>query len=672
MVKIIPLSDPPFGPAGKIEPSKKTEQTLRNYLLIDSGGEPSLDTLIRLQEEINRHCSRELLRAFTELAYVEALRREKSEPKLAAEIYIAAALQSYRYLFDSTLSEPQNTYDADFRKMARCYNASVERLLRIMQKQEERSVLIPGRQIVLQSEDRTWTMQTQIASGRWRPEEIGNVRFASDCKLLGLKNHYGQEGLGVPVIVTRTRSDRPEEKYYPSELTFPMTLFLRPNPRGASPKQEGQYSATNGSGQRTSEAVRNIGSGASPKQEGQYSATNGSGQRTSEAVRNIGSGASPKQEGQYSANEPQAILEFHDPLTSPTIQIGRESTPLEYDFSTALAFNCNDPKVHLLGTIGLTDPGAFLEPLPQNQGHTLKGLYMIQPYDPNKIPVVMIHGLWSSPMTWLEMVNTLQTDPFIRNNCQFWFYIYPTGLPWWGSAVMLRMDLAEARLTLDPNRDDEHLDQMVLIGHSMGGLIARLQVSDGADYFAHSLATSENAPTKNQLTQTADDSPFFFEPNRSVRRVVTIATPFRGSSSVNHFSQWLANQFIDAPENLGHSLTNGDNPQSAVQNSVESLSPQNPAFDVLNDLWIPPTVALNNIVGLEEPSAFNPNPKSDGVVEQSSAHLPDAESELTVRATHMRIHTEPAAIRETHRILVEHISKMNLERLASAGAATPK
>ena len=73
------------------------------------------------------------------------------------------------------------------------------------------------------------------------------------------------------------------------------------------------------------------------------------------------------------------------------------------------------------------------------------GLYMVQPYEPGKIPVLMVHGLWSSPMTWMEMFNDLRSQPEIRDHYQFWFYLYPTGQPFWLSAAQLRRDLAKVR-----------------------------------------------------------------------------------------------------------------------------------------------------------------------------------------------------------------------------------
>src|SRR5690606_20173507 len=106
-----------------------------------------------------------------------------------------------------------------------------------------------------------------------------------------------------------------------------------------------------------------------------------------------------------------------------------------------------------------------------------------EPYQPGKIPVLMIHGLWSSTITWMEMFNDLRGDPEIRRDYQFWFYLYPTGQPFWRSATQLRQSLAQMRKTVDPHRSDAALDQMVLVGHSMGGLIAHMQVVNSGNDF---------------------------------------------------------------------------------------------------------------------------------------------------------------------------------------------
>ena len=175
----------------------------------------------------------------------------------------------------------------------------------------------------------------------------------------------------------------------------------------------------------------------------------------------------------------------------------------------------------------------------------LKGLYMVQPYEPGKIPVLMVHGLWSSPMTWMEMFNDLRSQREIRNHYQFWFYLYPTGQPFWLSAAQLRRDLVRVRETLDPTHQEPALDQMVLIGHSMGGLLSHLQtIHSGDDYWR--LVSNESfqqikadPKAKRKLQET-----FFFQPSPSIRRVVMIGTPHRGSDFANPTTEWLLGKLI--------------------------------------------------------------------------------------------------------------------------------
>ena len=108
---------------------------------------------------------------------------------------------------------------------------------------------------------------------------------------------------------------------------------------------------------------------------------------------------------------------------------------------------------------------------------------MLEPYDPNRIPVLMVHGLWSSPTTWMDMFNDLRSFPEIRERYQFWFYLYPSGQPFWISATQLRNDLVTMRDAFDRPRRDKSLDNMVLVGHSMGGLVSRMQTIDSGDEF---------------------------------------------------------------------------------------------------------------------------------------------------------------------------------------------
>ena len=182
----------------------------------------------------------------------------------------------------------------------------------------------------------------------------------------------------------------------------------------------------------------------------------------------------PAQSGQDGR---RCVLELCDPLDSSTTLVANRLVPLETDLSTPLGYNLDKGQSNAaldIATLGLLNP---------DSAESIQGLYMVEAYDPNKIPVVMVHGLWSSPMTWMEMFNDLLAYPEIRGNYQFWFYLYPSGQPFWTSADQMRSDLAEARQTLDPDNTNPAFDQMVLVGHSMGGLVSMMQTLESGNDF---------------------------------------------------------------------------------------------------------------------------------------------------------------------------------------------
>ena len=105
------------------------------------------------------------------------------------------------------------------------------------------------------------------------------------------------------------------------------------------------------------------------------------------------------------------------------------------------------------------------------------GLMLLRPYEPDKIPIVMVHGLASSPLAWIPMLNELLRDPKIHDKYQFLLYVYPTGVPIQIAAVGLRDSISQAevafgRSTADPTQINPAFGRMVLLGHSMGGLLS--------------------------------------------------------------------------------------------------------------------------------------------------------------------------------------------------------
>ncbi|MHC4403187.1 MAG: esterase/lipase family protein [Planctomycetota bacterium] len=590
------------------KPSSRTEQFLRVYDLTDLQGNPQ-KLLQRVQEIIEQEPTPENIYAFAELSYIAGKKAEPFEPKLALDLYGASVLHAYQYLFDDRFRYLRNPYDPQFRGACDLYNGALEAGLRIVCRD---GGLVPGQNLTISTAAGCWDISCEIRGGPWRADEFDRFEFASDWEIRGLKNQYHAYGLGVPLIAVR-RSHAGESvatKYYAPNLSFPVTAFVRPMP-----------------------------------------------------------GSNPHCADAHARH--RAVLEIYDPLTTTDVALGNLRVPLESDLSTPLAYFLSHPQLDFrnLAWTGLLRPEVLLSMRPGRPG-PIMGLYMAQPYEPGKIPVVMVHGLWSSPMTWMQMFNDLRASPAIRRNYQFWFYLYPTGQPFWVSAAQLRRDLAEAREVLDPCRREPALDEMVLIGHSMGGLVSRLQTIESRDDFWRLVSDQPFRLIKADpdVRRQLEDS-FFFRPNPSIRRVITIGTPHRGSHFSNVTTQWLLGQLIRLPRMLirtqealfrdnKHLIR--DDSLLEIENSVDSLDPDSRFFPVMLASYKAPWVRYHNVIGLVPERGLwgRLAAGSDGVVSRESASVDDAESEIVLEAEHSSVHTHPRAVLEVKRILLKHLGEL--------------
>ena len=279
-------------------------------------------------------------------------------------------------------------------------------------------------------------------------------------------------------------------------------------------------------------------------------------------------------------------------------------------------------------------------------------LIFMQPYDPKRIPVVLVHGLLSTPVMWGEVVNGLQADPVIRKNFQFWAFFYPTGQPISISALDLRNDLraAEARYPLPRG--------LVLVGHSMGGIISRAQASSSGGNALFNGVFGADAPHVAKRLPNAPilrDS-LIFERDKNVRRVIFVCVPHQGSNialagPAGFFASLirLPGNIVGAVEEVADVVTTMDLRRPPT--SIAGLSPRSPFLRALNAR--PITVPHHTILG-DRGRGNSPN-SSDGVVPYSSAHLATAESELVVPSDHGSFR-HPAAIAEMRRILFEQLS----------------
>jgi pimeloyl-ACP methyl ester carboxylesterase len=345
-------------------------------------------------------------------------------------------------------------------------------------------------------------------------------------------------------------------------------------------------------------------------------------------------------------------LELVDPVrhraVPTTTQIG-----VEANFSTPLAYMWSRTDLDRYRWTGLFRPGSEL-------GRA--NLMLLRPYEPGKIPVVMVHGLISSPLAWIPMLNELLRDPTIQQRYQFLLFMYPTGVPVPIAAALLRDSLLEAGRTYNPEGRDPSFFQMVLLGHSMGGLLSHMMAVDSG----------------NRLWQLNTDRRFedllgppkvleelrhylFFDHQNFVRRVVFLATPHRGSDLSRGVVGRLGASLISEPDQISDLLTQliKDNPDSferrfrRLPSSIEMLEPDSPILEALLQMPADPTVSFHSIIGSLRPGSVEQT--TDGVVPYRSAHLDGVASELVVRSDHS-VQKSQYGIREVHRILLEHLS----------------
>jgi pimeloyl-ACP methyl ester carboxylesterase len=586
--------------------SPRTVQLLRIHNLTCEPTSDPRPTIAQLQAFNDRLPNDERIYAMSELAYLGGKTAEKFDRQVALDLYGASVLYAYQYLFDTRYSMTRNPYDPHYRGACDLYNGALEAGLRLIVKDKQ---LQPGSLRSLTTAAGVWDIECKLVGSRWSNAEFKRFEFCSDYEVTGLKNMYRTHGLGVPLIAVRQSfaNEPVGAKYYPPDLSFPVTAFLRPlHPNEIDPNKN-----------------------------------------TSRA---------------------QAVLELYDPLSTPDMTVGYHRVPLESDLTTPLAYFLSNPQLDALATVGLFKPDTLLKQLQPDRPKPIMGLYMVQPYEPGKIPVVLVHGLWSSPMTWMEMFNDLRSLPEIRNNYQFWFYLYPTGQPFWISASQLRNDMAEVRKTLDPNHQEAALDQMVLVGHSMGGLLSDLQTLPSGDNFWKLVSNEplDQIKAEPEVKEKLRDT-FYFQPNSSIRRVVTIGTPHRGSPFSSQTTQWLLEKLINLPQMIVPEKLVRDNPKAladhsllGVKTSIDSLSPSSPIVPAMLSAERPPWVKYHNIVGdFQMPWYAQPfAEEGDGVVPIASAKVDYAVSEITVPADHTTVHAHPAAVLEVRRILLEHLADL--------------
>jgi pimeloyl-ACP methyl ester carboxylesterase len=344
-----------------------------------------------------------------------------------------------------------------------------------------------------------------------------------------------------------------------------------------------------------------------------------------------------------------ATLRLHTLDNAISIHIGQQEVALEYEPTAALAFSLAESRPWEFERAAFW-LGDF--------GKDQSGLRMLAPYDRERIPVVFVHGTASSPGRWAEMLNQLQSDSEILRRYQFWIFQYNTGNPIPFSGGLLRQSLVDLVAVLDPEGDDPNLQRTAVIGHSQGGLLAKLCVVDSGDVFWRNLSAVpiEALDLRPETREIAERS-LFFDPLPFVERVIFIATPHRGSFLADRWFSRLASRFVTLPgefaDAAGDLFAQDDDrilmrSLDDMPSSIDNMTPDNRFVVALADLPIAPDVEAHSIIAVEEGQDLESG--HDGVVFVQSARIEGVASELIVRSGHST-QTHPRTIGEVRRIL---------------------
>jgi hypothetical protein len=360
--------------------------------------------------------------------------------------------------------------------------------------------------------------------------------------------------------------------------------------------------------------------------------------------------------GDLAAGALRGTLAIYPAFEPNTVDIDGQNVPLEADTTSAFAYSLSDPKIWDSEFGGFLRGEYFDKSAPQLVG--------LEPYRPGEIPVVFIHGTGSSFGRWADLINDLQSNPAIRDHFQFWLFSYSTGQPTQFSALQLRRSIENAVRTLDPDGRDPALQQMVLIGHSQGGLLAKFMVIDSGSQIWDSVSTKSFddlrvSPETRELLRAA----LFVKPLPEVKSVIFIATPQRGSfvagSTIGELLGRLVRLPLTVTRAMGDLLAGNSDSLSvgakgAQMGSVWSMNPANPGLQAFAKIPVSPEVEAHSIIAVQGDGPVETG--DDGVVAYQSAHIDEAKSEIVVRSGHS-VQSNPHTVAEVQRILLEHLAK---------------
>ena len=345
----------------------------------------------------------------------------------------------------------------------------------------------------------------------------------------------------------------------------------------------------------------------------------------------------------------------------PHLSLIRSKTTIELNGST-FALNRDDaaPIAAMSNRGRSVARSGFRNMLRQASMRERTGIFLTEPYDPNKAIALLVPGLQSTPFAFADLMKAMRRDPEVSAHFQVWTFLYGTGTPVLFNALQLREELTKTIRNLDRDDHDFATRHIVVLGHSMGGLTAHSLVSSSGEKLWNSLflVPPQRLRGDGKVIRRLAEG-LHFRRNPRVVRAIFLATPHRGSNLAESWVGHLTASLIHLPTSLqtdivGIVSANQDAATPGAKafdremnfSSVHTLSPRDPALHALVD--VPIEVPFHSIIGQAHAGAVETS--SDGVVPYVSSHLDGASSEIVVRSGHS-ICENPDAQREVIRIL---------------------
>ena len=357
-------------------------------------------------------------------------------------------------------------------------------------------------------------------------------------------------------------------------------------------------------------------------------------------------------------NNSPMVVKIHDPYRYDRISIEHSTYPLAANFSV--------PYGLWLAQNNL-GKSAYLSLIDRDKNIVMPHLYMLEPFNPNKKVIVLIHGLASSPEAWVRLTNDIMSDPVLREHYQVWQIFYSTNMPIIESRFQIYALLKQSFALVDPKAPA--YSDAVLIGHSMGGIIARLLVSNQN----LSTAAFKIYNSRSLLAHKTDPvilDRFNIQPIPNFNRAIFLSSPNKGTAFADLWFTKMARRIIRVPSvfmgAIGDTLEGDLNVkgtikqlnQSIIQNGPSDLSYKSKFIALTKNVNPPKGFIFHSIIG-NDTKSNDPQKITDGIVPYSSAHLDGAASEKIIHGGHS-IQETPEAVLELRRILRLHLIQHGL------------